>query len=429
MRTTFDVVIVGAGPAGSTAAILLARAGWSVALVEKETFPRRKVCGECVAASNLALLDAVGVGPAFDAAAGPALRRVALLQRDGCVEASLPAAANPGYRWGRALGRETLDTLLVEQARSVGATVLQPWAIQALAGTPGDWVCSIRSPHSGVTAVLRARVAIDAHGSWEALPSDRPLRQSERRPGDLLAFKANFRDTSLAEGLLPILAFDGGYGGMVVADRGVTTVACCIRRDRLDACRKAAQGMRAGDAIEQFLKRQCRGVQSALDASTREGPWLASGPLKPGIRMASEDDPYRIGNAAGEAHPIIGEGMSMAMQSAALLCKHLLGDGATLPMPTRTRQREIAQCYAAEWRRCFTSRLGLAAAFAHAAMRPLGSSSLLALGRAWPGFMTLGAQLAGKTHSVANAVAIGRLARRAAPASVPQAKSVATRRR
>ena len=57
-RTVFDVVIVGAGPAGCTAAIQLARAGWSVALIERQRFPRRKVCGECIAASNLPLLDA-----------------------------------------------------------------------------------------------------------------------------------------------------------------------------------------------------------------------------------------------------------------------------------------------------------------------------------------------------------------------------------
>ena len=52
METSFDAVIIGAGPAGSAAAIWLARAGWSVALVEKQAFPRRKVCGECMAASN-----------------------------------------------------------------------------------------------------------------------------------------------------------------------------------------------------------------------------------------------------------------------------------------------------------------------------------------------------------------------------------------
>ncbi|MGZ5657902.1 MAG: NAD(P)/FAD-dependent oxidoreductase, partial [Caldimonas sp.] len=62
MSTRFDAVVVGAGPAGSAAATLLARAGWSVALVERQRFPRRKVCGECIAASNLPLLDALGVG-------------------------------------------------------------------------------------------------------------------------------------------------------------------------------------------------------------------------------------------------------------------------------------------------------------------------------------------------------------------------------
>jgi len=67
----FDVAIVGAGPAGAAAAILLARAGWSVALVERQAFPRRKVCGECVAASNLALLDALGIGAEVEAAPAP----------------------------------------------------------------------------------------------------------------------------------------------------------------------------------------------------------------------------------------------------------------------------------------------------------------------------------------------------------------------
>ena len=79
MKTEFDAVIIGGGPAGSSAAIMLARAGWSVALIEKQNFPRRKVCGECIAASNLPLLQALGIGALFEAAAGPELRQVALM--------------------------------------------------------------------------------------------------------------------------------------------------------------------------------------------------------------------------------------------------------------------------------------------------------------------------------------------------------------
>ena len=81
-RTDYDAIIVGAGPAGSSAAILLARAGWSIALVEKQRFPRRKVCGECIAASNLPLLDALGIGAEVAAQAGPELRGVALMRGD-----------------------------------------------------------------------------------------------------------------------------------------------------------------------------------------------------------------------------------------------------------------------------------------------------------------------------------------------------------
>ncbi|MEO7708196.1 MAG: FAD-dependent oxidoreductase, partial [Caldimonas sp.] len=132
-----DAVIVGAGPAGSSAAILLARAGWSVALVERQRFPRRKVCGECIAASNLPLLAGLGLGAAIDAQAGPPLRRVALMRGDRTVVADLPAAASAAHRWGRALGRETLDTLLLEQARAAGVAIWQPWSVQALEGGAG----------------------------------------------------------------------------------------------------------------------------------------------------------------------------------------------------------------------------------------------------------------------------------------------------
>ena len=391
-RSIRDAVIIGAGPAGSAAAIILARAGWSVAMVEKESFPRRKVCGECIAASNLPLLDDLGIGGAFDAAAGPALRRVALMSGERTIEADLPPPMAGTRHWGRALGRETLDLLLLEQARAVGVEVLQPWSVQAIEGVPGDWHCRINSVHADESMILRARVAIDAHGSWQALPSARQHHRGASRGSDLLAFKANFRDADLAGGLLPVLAFDGGYGGMVVADGGLTTVACCIRRDRLDTCRLAAPGSRAGEAVEAYLRAQCRGVREALQPATRVGSWLAAGPLQPGIRVDARDGPFRIGNAAGEAHPIIGEGMSMALQSAWLLTRLLLARGE-LNGAAMARQGQVARRYVAQWRRQFEPRLLFAAGFAQLAMRPGTTAPLVGLARAWPGMLTLGARI------------------------------------
>ena len=71
-----DAVVIGAGPAGSTVAIRLAQSGFSVALVEKAEFPRRKVCGEFISATTWPLLDEIGVGRELAARAGPAVERV-----------------------------------------------------------------------------------------------------------------------------------------------------------------------------------------------------------------------------------------------------------------------------------------------------------------------------------------------------------------
>ena len=101
---------------------------------------------------------------------------------------------------------------------------------------------------------------------------------------------------------------------MVVADHDTATVACCIRRDRLNACRRAFPGEQAGAVVEAYLRRECVGVQNALSRGARVGPWLAAGPIRPGVRLRRwRTDAFLIGNAAGEAHPIIGEGISMAI--------------------------------------------------------------------------------------------------------------------
>ena len=119
VKTEYDAIIVGAGPAGSTAAILLASAGWSVALIEKQDFPRRKVCGACIGATNLPLLGMLGIVDEFEQVAGPELREVALYCGDRVAHAPLPPAHSPRYQWGRALGREIFDLLLLERARTL----------------------------------------------------------------------------------------------------------------------------------------------------------------------------------------------------------------------------------------------------------------------------------------------------------------------
>ncbi len=140
----FDAIVIGAGPAGSATAIRMARAGRRVALVERAAFPRRKVCGEFMSATNLGLLDEIGIGSVWRAAAGPEIRRIGLFARERLVTAAMPPSVSGGY--GRALGRDRLDLLLSACARDAGATLFQPWQAVALGGSGGERTRADRRP-------------------------------------------------------------------------------------------------------------------------------------------------------------------------------------------------------------------------------------------------------------------------------------------
>lgn len=402
MNGNLDAIVVGAGPAGSTVASLLARAGWNIALVERSRFPRRKVCGECIAASNLPLIQALGVGARFEQEAGPHLRKVALMRGSQTVLADLPAASDAGRPWGRALGRETLDALLLGAARSSGASILQPWSVTAIDGAPGNLCCTVVDQERKRTLRLCARLVIAAHGSWERLPAEREASGRIRRPGDLFAFKANFLGANLEPGLLPVLCLRGGYGGMVLGDGGVATLACCVRRDRLEQLRSAAPGQSAGEVVERALRSECLGVDQALQNARRDGAWLSSGPLAPGIRMQPGESILRVGNAAGEAHPIVGEGISMALQSAWLLSAHLMElRSRAVDWPGANFAARFARLqadYGRDWRRQFKARMRVAAGFAHVVMQPPGAGALLAGLALWPRALTHGARWSGKVR-------------------------------
>src|SRR5476649_1986143 len=139
----YNALIIGGGPAGATAALLLARAGWSIAVVEMKEFPRGKVCGEFISATSQPLLRDLGVDEAFHTRAGPEVRRVGLFAQDTLLASAMPCPSNSSWRWGRALGREHLDQMLLEAAARAGAKIWQPWrAVDLKRGSDGV-VCTI----------------------------------------------------------------------------------------------------------------------------------------------------------------------------------------------------------------------------------------------------------------------------------------------
>jgi flavin-dependent dehydrogenase len=373
----FDAAVIGSGPAGATAARLLARAGWSVALIERAAFPRGKVCGEFISAATLPLLQACGIGEDLAARAGPLVRKVAAYSGETAVAAPMPRAK---VGWGRALGRELLDVLLRDAAVAAGATLIQPAEVIALDRRVDGHLITLRRAQAADS--ILARVTIAACGSWNTRG---PFAVSaESRPCDLFAFKAHLRGAALAQGTMSLLAFPGGYGGMVHSDGGRITLSCCIRRDVLARVR-AFHGAKAGEAVFRHILASTAGARHALNNTTVEGAILATGPIRPGIRPRYRDGIFFVGNAAGEAHPIIAEGISMAIQSSWLLARCLLSDGPAAG-PT----------YARAWKQQFGPRLHAAQVFAWLAMNDHSRAAMAQLLGAFPTILAWGAHLSGK---------------------------------
>lgn len=379
----FDAIVVGGGPAGAATALFLAKAGASVAIIEKTAFPRRKVCGEFISASNLSLLQHMGISDFYFNHAGPEIKRIGLFTANTILESAMPQGNHHLGHWGRALGREHLDTLLLKMAVEAGAKLWQPSKVKSVQGQ-SPFRITIES--NNIVEEISAHTVIIAHGSWE---QGLKPHKCTHKPWDLLAFKAHFRNSALASDLMPLLAFPGGYGGLVHTDDGRVTFSCCIRRDSLTQLRQASPGLPAGEIILRHVVNSCLGVERVLAHAKREGSWLSVGPIRPGIRKSYENGFFFAGNIAGEAHPIVAEGISMALQSAWLLSQALLKSN-----------KNAGQEYSKQWHAAFSQRIHAAALFAQVAMRPWAVATLLPLLKQFPHILTLGAKLSGKIQQI-----------------------------
>ena len=346
-----DVAVIGGGPAGAALAARLAGAGVSVAVLEKSAFPRAKVCGEFIAASGVRALRELGLPPA--ALRATALRRIALWTGDWDLGAPLAP--------GAALAREALDTWLLEHAARAGAAVYQPVRVLAIARAARGAFKVLAAP--GIELMARAVVA--AHGSWEpgALPT-----QCARKPpksSDLFGFKAHLARHRMPQGTVALVPFAGGYAGALALADGRATVACSVERGALEEIRRRHPGLAAGDALLRYAREASDALREALEGSVLDGRWHAVGPLRPGARPLARGGVLAVGNVAGEVHPLVGQGITLALQSAAALAVPLIEVLARGADPVRA----VAP-YGLQYRALLRHQLWRSACLAALATRP-----------------------------------------------------------
>jgi menaquinone-9 beta-reductase len=293
----YDLIVVGGGPAGTSAAITCARNGARVLLIERGLFPRHKVCGEFVSAESLDLLADLLEGH-HERLLSDAVRiphgRIFLDGRVIETPIDPPAAS---------ISRLDLDAALWDSAEQCGVDGRQKVVVQGISGT-GPFLV-----HSSV-GEFESRALVNASGRWSNLNPAPP------EPGvKWLGIKAHFAEVS-APASVDLYFFDGGYCG--VQPVGINDDE---QRSRVNACAMVRADV-ASALPEVFA------CHPALQERSRRWKPLTE-PVSTSPLVFREPQPERdrilmAGDAAAFVDPFVGDGISLALRSGRLAGECLL---------------------------------------------------------------------------------------------------------
>jgi menaquinone-9 beta-reductase len=219
-----EAAVIGGGPAGAAAAILLAGAGREVILFEKERFAHDKVCGGFISWEAADYLRRLGIDlPGLGA---QAVRRLRLIDGGRVLEAPLPFPA-----WS--LSRRVLDEALLEKAERAGAKIMRGCNITGLAQQENSWVLK-----TAVQETAQAKTVFLASGKHEL----RGWPRLKRRKKDFIGFKMHFRlspvQCAALRGGVEIVLLSGGYAGLELVENDSANLCFLVEKDIYTACGK-----------------------------------------------------------------------------------------------------------------------------------------------------------------------------------------------
>lgn len=374
----YDVIVVGGGPAGASAAVHLATRGARVLLVEREKFPRAKLCGEFISPECLAHFARLGVLEEMSGAGGARVGETLFFAQSG-RRAGVPSAwfgketgglelLSAATTGALGLSRAEMDERLLRRARAAGVEVLEEAPVTGLLLFEGEGrraVEGVRIEWRGEALQLRAAVTIDATGRARALARRVEQRAkgnggahavvaktggaaSKRMP--LVAFKAHLENAGGASGACEIYFYRGGYGGLSCVENELSNL-CFIVAAR-DVRARASD---AGRVMREIVMSNSRAAETLRGARVRS-EWLAVGLESFGRReLVPAEGLLMVGDAASFIDPFTGSGMLMALESG-----EIAGEAVTKALP-QLRAGEsfapLAKDYRARYQERFDARL------------------------------------------------------------------------